>query len=124
MTVSGQLSSCVTAPAPPPQPVEIRFLGDDGLSMRLTQAVIKSINATPSLTYSNEGRGGTVVAQTSDHVGWKRIGGRTQANYDVKFRVIGGGDLGRSVGSCWEDEIAKCAAQISADLVKATREIK
>ncbi len=46
-------------------------------------------------------------------VKWKTTsGGRTRVTYKVEFSSINDEKIGTSTGSCWDDSLEKCAAQI------------
>jgi hypothetical protein len=108
-----------------PTPVEVWRGGDDGLTLRLADAVVKAFKASPDFELSTGKRPGTLIVLIPTHVNWKRLGWRpfgrrTQIFYTVEFKMIvqlgervGSIDSVRTVrGSCRDDRMADCASEI------------
>jgi hypothetical protein len=99
------------------KPVEVWGGSDDGLTIRLKDA-LKDALRSPEFHLSSGNKPGTLVITLPSNVGWKQVGGRTQVLYTAEF-ASDGKNLGGSQGSCWDDALAKCAAQIVRDLKTA-----
>lgn len=101
-----------------PTPVEVWRGGDDGLTLRLTDAVEAVFRASPMFAMSSGKQRGTLVV-TIPNLHWKMVGPRTQASYSIEFSGESSQHIGTSTGTCWEDELSKCAAQILKDAQSA-----
>ena len=79
--------------------------GDDGLTQRLADAVRSRLEVSPPKT--------PVIILIPTHVGWNDIRGRGRmwVTYRVEYRR-GEAVIGRGTGSCWEDQLDRCAAEI------------
>lgn len=111
------LSACVTQHEGPggtasATPVEVWVGGDDGLTIRLADAVEQAIKASSSFTYVERGSVPDALSVGfPGHVTWAKVNGRIR----VKYRV----ELGRqeqkvaeAEGACWESELQRCALAI------------
>jgi hypothetical protein len=103
--------------------VEVWHVGDDGLSQRLAVGLDGAFTRSPDFTLSSGRKPGTLVVTIPSNVEWKQIGKRTQAIYTVRFSSIDGRSLGARKGSCWDDDLSKCADQIVKDAKVAARKI-
>jgi hypothetical protein len=96
-----------------PIPVEVWRVGDDALTSSLRDAVESAIRTSSDLTLSNGKKPGTLVVTIPRHVNWKRVsGGRTQVTYAAQFSTVNARVIGRTTGSCQDDSLDTCAAQI------------
>jgi hypothetical protein len=102
------------------KPVEVWGGGDDELTVRLRDALKDAFRSSSDFHLSSGERPGTLVITLPSNVGWKPVGGRTQVLYTAGF-ASEGQNLGGSKGSCWDDALAKCAAQIVKDAQIAAR---
>ncbi len=109
-------SACVKSQ---PTLVEVWRGGDDGLTIWFTEAIESAFQSSPEFTLSSGKKPGTVVVTIPTHVGWKKIDGRTQVIYSVEFTSTEDLNIGASTGTCWDDALAECAAQIVQDAKKA-----
>jgi hypothetical protein len=100
-----------------PIPVEFWHTGDDGLSQKLAYQVERAFERSPDFTLSSERGPDTLVVRIPTNVEWNKVGNRTQVLYSVEFGSADNKTISTSTGSCWDDRVAKCAAQI----VKAAR---
>jgi hypothetical protein len=94
-------------------PVEVWTGSDDGLTQRLRQEIENKLKVSSDFVLSSGKRPGTLVITMPTHVAWKQMGTRTRLHYSMEFASADGSPLGKSEGSCWEDDMAACAAQIS-----------
>ena len=112
-TTSATIVACETAPsAAAPVPLEVWRGGDDGLTLRFADALEASFRRFPAFVLSSGKRPGTLVETIPSNVGWKQVGSRTKVIYSVEFTGTAAQPLGRSEGSCWEDQLRVCAAQV------------
>lgn len=102
------------------KPVEIWGGSDDELTVRLKDALKDAFRSSADFYLSSGTKPGTLVITLPSNVGSKQVGGRTQVLYMAEF-ASDGHNLGGSTGSCWDDALAKCAAQIVKDAKIATR---
>lgn len=103
--------------------VEVWSGGDDGLTQRLRDALESAFKASKDFNLSSGKKPGTLVVTISTHVAWKQIGARNQVLYTVGFASTDDHKIGTSTGSCWDDALAKGAAQIMKDARLAARTI-
>jgi len=102
------------------RPVEVWGGADDGLTIRLRDALKDAFRSSADFYLSSGKKPGTLVITLPSNVGWKPVGGRTEVLYTAEF-ASDGQNLGGSTGSCWDDALAKCAAQIVKDAKIAAR---
>ncbi len=102
------------------KPVEVWGGADDGLTIRLRDALKDAFRSSADFHLSSGNKPGTLVITLPSNVEWKQVGGRTQVLYTAEF-ASDGQSLGGSKGSCWDDALAKCAAQIVKDAKIAAR---
>jgi hypothetical protein len=102
------------------KPVEVWGGGDDELTARLRDALKDALRSSADFHLSSGTKPGTLVITLPSNVGSQPVGGRTQVLYTAKF-ASDGQNLGGSTGSCWDDALAKCAAQIVRDAMSAIR---
>jgi hypothetical protein len=55
---------------------------------------------------------GTLIVTIPNHVDWKDEGKRTRVYYITEFTSVDNRPLGASRGSCWDNELGRCAIQI------------
>lgn len=103
------------------KPVEVWGGGDDALTARLRNALEDAFRSSADFHLSSGKKPGTLVITLPSNVEWKQVGGRTQVLYTAEF-ASDGQNLGGSKGSCWDDALAKCAAQIVKDAKSAARQ--
>jgi len=108
------LGSTEGASGKPKQLVEVWGGGDDALTVRFRDALKDAFRSSADFHLSSGEKPGTLVITLPSNVGWKQVGGRTQVLYTADF-ASEGQNLGGSKGSCWDDALAKCAAQIVKD---------
>jgi hypothetical protein len=91
--------------------------------MRLKDALESAFKSSSDFTLSSGKKPGTLVVLIPSHVKWNQIGTRTQVLSSVEFASTDNENIGVSTGSCWDDALAKCAAQIVKDAKIAARKI-
>ena len=104
-------------------PVQVWRVGDDGLTLRLGDALESAFNRSRDFTPGSGEQPGTLIVSVPKHVGWKEFGERTQVQYEVDFTTADGMSVGRSEGRCWEDALEKCATQILTAAKRAVRKM-
>jgi hypothetical protein len=102
-----------------PVPVEFSTGGDDGLTLRLADAVRRGFRHTAHFKLSPAGTPNILKVTIPTHVGWKQINGRTRVSYQLRLER-GGRYLGDSSGVCWETDLGACAAQVVQTASRAT----
>ena len=111
------------APAAKRTLVEVWSGGDDGLTQRLRDGLEKAFGSSPDFNLSSGKKQGTLVVTIPTHVKWMQVGKRTYIDYTVEFTSTNPHNLGTVTGSCWDDEITQCVAQIMSDARRAARKI-
>ncbi len=104
-----------SAMGPPPVKsivVAVRCNADDGLSLRLKEAIEKAFKSSRDFSLSSGREPSAFTATIPTNVGWKQRGGRTRVSYTMEFSSVDNQSLGSIAGSCWDDGLAKCASQI------------
>ena len=116
------VAACATGASSAEQmPVEVWRGGDDGATIRLTDALETAFRASPNFFLSSGKKPGTLVVTIPTHVGWKQIGERNQVLYTVEFTSADGRNLGAIKGLCWDDALSQCAVQIVKDASATVR---
>jgi hypothetical protein len=124
IVVSLVLAMCgAKADGAKPTLVEVWCVGDDGLTQRLRDALENALKLSPDFSLSSGKKPGTLVVTIPTNVGWKQVGKRMQVLYAVEFASVDNQNIGTNTGSCWDDMLSKCAAQIVKDAKIAARKI-
>ena len=97
--------------------------GDDGLTVRLSDAIETAFRSSTSFSISNTKQSGALLVTIPTNVPWKQVGDQTQVLYTVEFTSGDGRKLGTSEGSCWADALAECATHVVKDAQIATAKI-
>lgn len=103
-----------------PTPVEVWTVGDDGLTQRLRDAVETKFKSSSDFALSIGKKEGTLIVTIPTNVSWTKEGTRTRLRYTVELSSIDDVGIGKSSGSCWDDNLAECASQIYRGAQKAT----
>ena len=114
----------VEAGSAKPMLVEVWSGGDDGLTLRLRDAVENAFKASSAFALSSGKRPGTLIVTIPTNVIWKQVGTRTQVLYAVEFTSINSQPLGTGAGSCWDDALAKCATKIVKQANRAAHQVR
>lgn len=123
VAVSLIVTACAMGTYAKQTPVEVWRGGDDGATLRLTDALEATFRASPALVLSSGKKPGTLVVTIPTHVGWKQIGGRNQLLYTVDFTSADGRNLGTTTRACWDDALGECAAHIVKDAESAMKRL-
>ena len=91
------------------QPIDLRVVGDDALTLRLRDALEQSIARSPKFYLASQ-QPSAVVIKIPSNVRWRRDGRRLKVLYTVEFTI--GGYRHEAAGSCWSDSYAKCSSDI------------
>ncbi len=109
-----------------PTLVEVWCVGDDGLTQRLRDALENAFKSSSNFRLSSGKKPGTLVVTIPTNVVWeqaKQADRRTKVLYSVEFASADDQNISSSTGSCWDDALAKCAAQIVKNAKTAARKI-
>lgn len=107
-----------------PTPVEVWTGGDDGLTQRLGDEIENRFKSSSDFVLSSGKKAGTLIVTIPTHVAWKTEGARTHLRYSVEFSASNGTVLKKSSGSCWDDNLTECAAQIYREAQKTARKLR
>jgi hypothetical protein len=97
--------------------------GDDGLTQQLRDAVERKFKSSSDFVSSSGKKPGTLIVTIPTHVAWTQHGTRTHVRYRVEFSSSDGVGIGKSSGSCWDDNFSVCAAQIYGGAQKAAHKL-
>jgi len=125
--VAGSLivTACaMEAVAVEPTLVEVWCGGDDGLTIRLRDALENAFKSSPRFSLSFGKKPKTLIVSIPTNVEWNKVGKKTQVLYTVEFSLADNQKIGTSTGSCWDNAFAKCAAQIVKDAETAARKVQ
>lgn len=108
------LSMCspITASAQQ-KPVEVWSGGDDGLTVRLRDALEDKIRHSSYFSLSSGKKPGTLIVTIPTNVEWQKTGKRMNVSYSVELSMVGHEEVRKMKGSCRADAISKCAAEIA-----------
>ncbi len=115
-----------------PTPIVVLKGGDDGLTNRLSDAIEKAFEASPDFKLSNGKQRGTLIVLIPTNVDWKPLrstqsDGRTPAItvlYAVEFRSVDDRVIASRAGSCRDDRMEECAAEVIKGAKAAVRRIR
>ena len=105
-------------------PVEVRANGDDGLTQRLQDSIVNEFRESAEFEITQGKLPGTLIVTIPTNVSWEQVGRQTKLLYQVSFSERNQRNLGVSTGSCWESNLAKCAANIVADAKTAAKNLR
>jgi hypothetical protein len=118
------IGSCVLFAAPArPTPVEVWTGGDDGLTQRLRDQIENKFKSSSDFVLSSGKKPGSLIVTIPTHVAWIEKGARTHVRYKVEFSSSDDTAIGKSSGSCWDDNLADCSAQIYSGAQKAAQKL-
>lgn len=106
---------------PAPTLIEVWRVGDDGLTVKLGDAIEAAFRSSPEFELSTGNRAGTLVVAIPTNVHWSQVGTRIRITYSVDFSSAKDRGLGASKGSCWASVISNCAQHILYDAKQVTR---
>ena len=98
-----------------PVPVAILCNGDDGATARLCDQVKRTFSKSPDFTTEVAHQARFLIVRIPTNVQWKKDGRRAKLSYSVEISIKDGEVLHSTAGSCWENELNVCAANIMAD---------
>lgn len=107
-----------------PQPLEFWHLGDDVLSQKLAQAIYTALAEAEDFVPSSGKQPGSLLVEIPDNVRLVHAGKRTKVTYSVNFSRADNKRISSSEGSCPENRLSVCAAQIVKRARIAAREAK
>jgi hypothetical protein len=107
-----------------PTLVEFWHTGDDGLSQRLAETVETAFKRSPDFVLSSGKKPGTLVVTIPTNVDWKQVSKRTRVLYRVEFASVDNQTTSKATGSCWDDNLQECAAQILRNAKIATHTVR
>ena len=104
--------------------VEFWHVGDDMLSQRLTVETERAFGQSTDFKPSSGKRPGTLIVTVPHNVRFDQVGNRRKALFTVEFTSVAGRKLGERSGSCWADDMAKCAAFIVKEAKSAAAKMR
>lgn len=93
-------------------PVELRLIGDDGLTQKLVVALEKDLQASATLRPASEADRNIVFIESDSNVQWDELGGKSVIIYTVHVFPSYGRGVTRT-GICYESGISKCVKEIA-----------
>jgi hypothetical protein len=112
------LCAVSSAAQTPRVPVQVQRGGDDGLTVRLSEAIGEAFRSSSRFSIADENAKVPLKIRIPTNVNWTAVGGRTRVNYSITFSRGGSIKSGQSAGFCFEDELQRCAAHVLADAAK------
>jgi hypothetical protein len=116
---SARIAACIVltslgrgADATTPILVEFSHVGDDSLSQKLAAAVEADLRRSPDFRLSAGNQAHRLVVAITKNVEWEKVGKKLRATYTVRFSTAEGQEIGIERGSCWDNALQRCAAQI------------
>ena len=103
--------------------VEVRVVGDDGLTQHLRDAVESKFRSSFDFVLSSVKKPGTLIVTIPTNVEWTQSGTRTRVLYKIEFSSSDGAAIGKSRGSCWDDNFTACADQIYGRAQKSAHKL-
>jgi hypothetical protein len=96
-------------------------VADDGLTVKCVDALEVAFKASSSFVLSGDSQAKTLVVSIPTNLSSKRVGDQLQVMYSVELSSGAGQHLATSTGSCWDEELSKCADVILRDAEVAAR---
>jgi hypothetical protein len=93
-------------------PVEVWRGGDDGFTARLADAIEAAFRVSPAFSMSYGKKPGTLIVTIPTNVAFEETGARVQIFFDVNYTNATDRLLGSASGTCWENELSTCAAEV------------
>ena len=106
-----------------PRFVEVWCVGDDGLTQHLRDAVESKFKSSSDFILSSGKKSGTLIVTIPTNVEWTQNGTQTRVRYKVVFSSTDEAKVGKDGGSCWDDNISACAAQIYMGAQRASHKL-
>ena len=107
-----------TAPLTVAVPVELWTGGDDGLTLRLADAVRNEFSQSALFALAPASTPNSLRATIPTHVHWEQVGAGTRVKYKLRL-ARGERNLGETGGVCWENDLRTCARQIVQEAANA-----
>lgn len=104
--------------------VEVWCGGDDGLTERLCDSIELQFKSSPYFQMSAGKKPGTLIVSIPTNVMWKEKKGRVEVFYTVQFSLSDGKLIGASKGTCWEDDLNRCAGRVLAGTEKVVERLR
>lgn len=107
-------SGSVSEPGPleVPNPVEVWCGGDDGLTLKVCNAVEQAFRTAHDLPLLKAEENPKYKIVIPTNVDWKKERGRLQILYTVELQNADSKELGHFRGSCSESKVRACGIQI------------
>lgn len=99
----------------------LEVIGDDGATVKFAEALGRRIAESPLLVPSRTSATCDLVVTVANHVSWEDYDGRTMISYRVNVRRQGSQLFESYTGSCWLDEVERCATQAVTDALALVR---
>ncbi len=92
-------------------PVNVRPGGDDQLTLMLVRAVQEAFGNCDGFALTQDDASGYLVVTIKTNVGRRPLGNRIRTYFQAEY-VTRRREHRRLAGSCWEDQLSVCAAQV------------
>jgi len=106
------------------RPVEVWRGGDDGLTLRFTDALEEALIGSVALAAGQGKLPGTLVVTIPTNLRWEAVGRRTRVFYDIVLTDHLDRRVGRTGGTCWDDQLGDCAARVRTYVETVSREMR
>jgi hypothetical protein len=113
------LIGCATASASrAPVPVILLVGGDDGLTLRLAEAIRREVQASSRYRLAPASQVAGIVVRIDENVTALRSGGTSHFRYSITFER-GGVVVGNSAGGCPELHMRRCSRRVLIGLERS-----
>jgi hypothetical protein len=102
-------------------PVEVWRVGDDGLTIRFSEALEEAFGRSPSFTLVRGKQPTSLIVTIAGHVSAEDVGQSVQVRYTVAYSDVAGKSLGKVEGRCWEERLTVCAAKVVDEAANAAQ---
>jgi hypothetical protein len=112
MAVVWAATDCVAAPTSPTQ-VTVWTGGDDGLTLKLSEAINTAFKESPLFVLDKSDSASAMSVAITTNVAWKRIGRRTKVTANIQIaKRTPDAPLVTATVTCWEDDLGGCARTV------------
>jgi hypothetical protein len=105
-------------------PVEVwTSCAHSGVCGRFGGALEAAFEASPAFSQKGGVKARTLIVSIADEPAYAERSGRFRVSYRIRFEDVAHKRIGASKGSCWDDEMEKCAAQVLKDAERPAQKL-
>jgi hypothetical protein len=95
-----------------PVPVELRIVGDDGLTNRFRDTLEASFRSSSDFNLTAEKKSGNLVVTIPRNVDWEKVGTKSKVRFTAEFAKANDQTITVLKGECWDGALDKCATAV------------